>query len=555
MRLPISAVRSIGLVAMLLVPFASCDRAVQQVDSNKSQGDPKSSQSPDQDNQSKQNPTSPNQPPQNSNSDLTQTELGPSAGQQPMKEFQLKEPEIVAPSFDDPASLSKDAKEKVEQKAVDFKKSSDPTKMIENIGEIDRSIDRLLIAGQQREQEGFRDNAILLAKMKLESGKYLAGLPNLTADQSRFATKTQLVALSHLSGLKDVQAAKQLEQLAQSLLSNNDAELKQQGKIVLFGFSVQNLQNGIGTDPNIVLEQAKQLVADERFRSRLEMTSLLHAIRVFSQMGYREQIAPLQRIAFDAFSGSSDKPLRFEAWNQLVAESPSREQFLTAMDMLGSPQFSRESALSAAQTLLNEFPNVVTLEVLSEFVPNLEYSGEPALSLELSKLIYQQLSKLGSSSGSAIAIQSLLNEQKLRNSWIGKDFELPEIVDLDGNPFKTSAINGKVVIVVFWTSWSLPCLKELPFLEKCYADLHSKGFEILSINMDTDPNAMQQFVNDHPTAWKVFKNATHDARPLTQHFGITMFPHCMLIDREGKVVKLHVRGPALQQELAQLLGN
>lgn len=540
MRQSFSAWRSLTVVALVPILLASCDRAV---DPEKQQSSQQNAQLTAQQNQSKPDQAG----------DLTQTELGPSASsaQKQTKEFQLKEPEIVAPTLDEPASLSKD---QPELKIVEFKKSNDPSKMIEFIGEIDRNIDRLLMAGQQRDQESFRDNAVQMAKMKLESGKYLAGLPNLTAEQSRFATKTQLIALSHLSGLKDVQAAKQLEQLAQTLLNHGDPELQQQGRIVLFGFAVQNLQNGVLTDPNAVLEQAKGLVADERFRSRLEMTSLLHAIRVFNQMGYREQIAPLQRIAFDSFSNSIDKPLRLEAWNQLVAEAPSREQFLSAMDTLGSPQFDGQAALAAAQSMVNEFPNVVTLEVLSEYVPNLEYSGETSFSLQLAKLIDQQLAKLGNG-GSVMAIQSLLNEQKLRNSWIGRDLELLEVADLEGNPFKPAALNGKVVLVVFWTSWSLPCLKELPFLEKCYSDLKSKGFEILSINMDQDSNALQQFVSDHPTAWKVFRNPIHDPRPLTQHFGITMFPHCMLVDRDGKVVKLHVRGPALQGEVSRLLGN
>lgn len=284
------------------------------------------------------------------------------------------------------------------------------------------------------------------------------------------------------------------------------------------------------------------------------MTSLLHALRVFEQMGYHEQISPLQRVAFEAFSESGDKPLRFESWNQLVGAAPSREQLLAAMDTLGSPQFDGSAAIIAAQALLNDFPNAVTLEVLSEYVPTLEYAGHPTTSQQLVETIEHQSSKLPEGN-SLMAIQSILNERKLRLSWAGRELGQLDLVDLNGKAVSQESLEGKVVLVQFWASWSLPCLRELPYLENCYGKLKAKGFEILSINMDSELNAMLAFIKEHPADWPIYRHSNNDIRLLTQQFGITMFPHSLLIDQTGKVVRVNLRGPEMETELVRLLGN
>jgi thiol-disulfide isomerase/thioredoxin len=43
---------------------------------------------------------------------------------------------------------------------------------------------------------------------------------------------------------------------------------------------------------------------------------------------------------------------------------------------------------------------------------------------------------------------------------------------------------GKPVLVNLWASWCVPCVKELPSLERLQASLGGKGFEVVAINMD-----------------------------------------------------------------------
>src|SRR5260370_21567560 len=78
----------------------------------------------------------------------------------------------------------------------------------------------------------------------------------------------------------------------------------------------------------------------------------------------------------------------------------------------------------------------------------------------------------------AAALEKLASEDQRRAS---ADFTLH---DLNGKEWKLSAQRGKVVLVNFWATWCPPCRKEMPELDALYAQLHDKGFVVLSISDD-----------------------------------------------------------------------
>ncbi len=95
----------------------------------------------------------------------------------------------------------------------------------------------------------------------------------------------------------------------------------------------------------------------------------------------------------------------------------------------------------------------------------------------------------------------------------------------------------------------MPCLKELPNIRQVYSTYSDKGFEVLSINMDDDLTPVRQYLSSNPLPWKTVCSSDASAlgfkSEIAQRLGITAIPFLVLVDADGKVAAVHVRGDRL----------
>jgi thiol-disulfide isomerase/thioredoxin len=139
---------------------------------------------------------------------------------------------------------------------------------------------------------------------------------------------------------------------------------------------------------------------------------------------------------------------------------------------------------------------------------------------------------------------------------VGKEMTL-EGTTVEGKPFDWSKYKGKVVLIDFFATWCGPCRAEVPNVEKNYEAYHQKGFDVVTISVDQDRKALDDYLEQNKHPWTVLHDSAEARgtdKSMSTYYGIIGIPQLILVGKDGKVVSLEARGPQLGKELEKLLG-
>lgn len=128
---------------------------------------------------------------------------------------------------------------------------------------------------------------------------------------------------------------------------------------------------------------------------------------------------------------------------------------------------------------------------------------------------------------------------------------------LDGQKGNIVQLRGKVVLVNFWATSCVTCVKEMPELVATHQKFKARGFETLAVAMSYDPPAyVARFSESRQLPFKVVIDNTGE---IAQRFGdIRLTPTTVLINKRGEIVKRYVGEPdfaALHALLEKLLAE
>jgi len=126
-----------------------------------------------------------------------------------------------------------------------------------------------------------------------------------------------------------------------------------------------------------------------------------------------------------------------------------------------------------------------------------------------------------------------------------------KVTTLDGKPYDLSAQRGKWVIVNYWATWCVPCIKEMPDISRFVSAHKDKVGAIGLAYEDSDKADIQAFLAKHPVSYPIAQ-VTLD-KPLTDFDEPRGLPTTWLIGPDGKVAKRFV-GPVTEATLSQAIG-
>ncbi len=132
-------------------------------------------------------------------------------------------------------------------------------------------------------------------------------------------------------------------------------------------------------------------------------------------------------------------------------------------------------------------------------------------------------------------------------------------LQLSGQGFPSGTVNsedfrGRVLLVIFWATWSKPSTEDLPQIRALYEKYHSSGFEIIGVNIDEEPSQISSYLKQHKVTWpQIHEPGGLVESPPSKKFGIIMPATMFLVDRTGKVVSRDANVTDLKTSVPQLL--
>jgi len=116
------------------------------------------------------------------------------------------------------------------------------------------------------------------------------------------------------------------------------------------------------------------------------------------------------------------------------------------------------------------------------------------------------------------------------------DFELP---NLQGATTKLSSLRGKYVVIDFWGSWCVWCIRGIPQMKNYYTKYKDK-MEILGVDCRDSEDKWRAAVDEYQLPWPQVYCDDANLRKLGSKYGVQGFPTKVLVDPNGKIVKTSI---------------
>lgn len=110
---------------------------------------------------------------------------------------------------------------------------------------------------------------------------------------------------------------------------------------------------------------------------------------------------------------------------------------------------------------------------------------------------------------------------------------------LSGERLTMKGLQGKVVLINFWSTWCAPCRWEMPVLDTLYRHHESRDFVVLGISIDRSEDVVRTFVEETGVTFPI---ALDPEQTIADTFRVMGLPGTFIVGRDG-YIKAYGYGP------------
>lgn len=131
------------------------------------------------------------------------------------------------------------------------------------------------------------------------------------------------------------------------------------------------------------------------------------------------------------------------------------------------------------------------------------------------------------------SVADIARDELFTINHLSKGKTAPDIVGKDsgGRPLKLSDYRGKVVMLVFWSSWDDQAAKALELLRESVVSNLNRPFVLLGVNRDLLVN-LRALEADRLVTWRNFSDP---GQTVARQYRISSWPYCIVLDQMGAI--------------------
>jgi peroxiredoxin len=165
--------------------------------------------------------------------------------------------------------------------------------------------------------------------------------------------------------------------------------------------------------------------------------------------------------------------------------------------------------------------------------------------------LYNNLDDRNKRSSFGVSTASYLDSNK--DPQVGEPFVDFVQENPSGQKIKVSDYKGKILLLEFWSSHCGPCLVTNPKLEVVYQQYRERGFEILSVALDSKKDEWVNAIRESGITWENVSDLRGDENEAALMYGVLAIPDNFLIGTDGRIIARNLTVDDLQSTLKTLL--
>lgn len=194
------------------------------------------------------------------------------------------------------------------------------------------------------------------------------------------------------------------------------------------------------------------------------------------------------------------------------------------------------------------------MQVLSEEITNQAVRDELAFRLFRLLLTSQDKSHAEEAYQLALRLTSQDVQQKIQTFYLSSSrpegSEIPDfnVLDINEKPVSFKAIcNKPVVYVDVWSTWCVPCCKEIPYVARLverYKD--NPNIKFVSVSIDKNRGNWKKFLAKQEDQWEQYLVPEDLQREFFNIFAINGIPRFMVFDGDGRIINIDETRPSAE---------